>query len=298
VVPAVTEQQPPLQPDDGGALILLTESPTPPRRPPGCPRTLCAGPTTHPAARSACTRARACPTTSASPPSCRQSFRWAPPACALVKAGPPAVRSRASPIVTQARHLISLYCLHPRARAQYKDGGWVPTSCGLVPCFLARAYAAAPPSMHPPFLLQTALTRDVVGLLGLTPGNDFLAQFLSRASATAGAPVPAGCVVRASRRRAPPSAAAVACLYAQKAQSPGASRECAGGACGAPPRRWRGSGFCPSPAVSPPAAPLTRPVAARVSVYGRPPSFLWKSMVVPVKCWTTVRWSATRRPYR
>jgi hypothetical protein len=66
---------------------------------------------------------------------------------------------------------------------------------------LRHAHGRAPtlPPPTPALHYQTALGRDVVGLLGLTPGADYLGQFLSRASAAAGAPVPAGCVVRGRR---------------------------------------------------------------------------------------------------
>lgn len=45
--------------------------------------------------------------------------------------------------------------------------------------------------------LQTALSRNVVSLFGAAPAEDYLDQFLSRASAFTGDLVPAGCVVRA-----------------------------------------------------------------------------------------------------
>jgi len=45
--------------------------------------------------------------------------------------------------------------------------------------------------------LRDALSRNVVSLFGLSPGDEYLQQFLAPAGGSAGASVPSGCVVRA-----------------------------------------------------------------------------------------------------
>ena len=57
---------------------------------------------------------------------------------------------------------------------------------------MCRHHTTATTCCHP---AQAALTRNVVSLFGLTPGEDYLRNLLARASADPGSEVPAGCVV-------------------------------------------------------------------------------------------------------